>query len=271
MVENQRTSRSATSRRTLLKTIGGTGIAATALSGTSTAATDAGFHCSVHFPSLFKDNEAPLDPDDVGAVQDQRQADGILAPDSAKGTDCGGYFDPCENYQVEIPFIISWKTDADPSDIGNVVASVDAHTPADTGKGAGSIGYSFSEQEKTITDEDGGLGLTATFEMQTGLSSKLFRPIHLDMELDFSDSNISVDAADDVLTKTTYWATPNKSQISVEISHYTVVFFRKHCSCPPVVDCGTVCGNATPPRIFLDIPFEPDEFIYISAILKTMK
>ncbi len=218
MVENQRASRPATSRRTLLKTIGGTSIAATALSGTSAAATDAGFHCSFHFPSLFKDNEAPLDPgfeDDIGVVNNSYPADGIFIPDSAKGTDCD-LFGNCDKYQIEIPFIISWKTDADPSDIGNVVARVDARAPGESGNGAGAVGYNFSEQENVITDEVGGLGLTATYTMKTGLSSKLFRPLYLDMELDFSDSNIAVDASDDVLTNTSQWATPNKGQINVE-------------------------------------------------------
>jgi len=201
-------------RRTLLKTLAGTTLATTTLTGTSSATSDPGFQCSVHFPSLFKNNEAPLDPgqgDDIGVVNASYNADGILTPDRATGVNCD-IFGNCDKYEIEIPFTISWKTNADPSDIGTVTARVYASAPGESGNTAGAIGASFTSQEEIVTDEDGGLGLTATYTMKTGIPEVLFRPLYLDMELDFTDSNIY----SGTLTHSSEWATPNKGEINVE-------------------------------------------------------
>ncbi len=65
------------SRRTVLKAVGGTGLAATALAGLSSAATGDGFLCSVGIPTLFQKDETPLESENLIETTDTIYDNGV--------------------------------------------------------------------------------------------------------------------------------------------------------------------------------------------------
>ncbi|WP_254524286.1 hypothetical protein [Natrinema caseinilyticum] len=205
---NDRTDRS---RRTVLKTIGGTGLAATALPGLGAAGTGDGFLCSVSIPTLFERDESPLDPEQAGVVNGQFDADGIFMHQNESLRGCGWFGGNCDSYTVDFPFVISWATDADPSDVGEVYVRLSIDTPA-TSYGNGGWSWIIESTETTVRSDDTIGTLSAEYHTETGIASNLFRPTYLDLEVDFSDSNI----ADGVERTTAEFATPNEGLLEAE-------------------------------------------------------
>ncbi|WP_408957999.1 hypothetical protein [Natrinema sp. 74] len=192
-------------RRTVLKAVGGTGLAATALPGLSSAATGDGFLCSVGVPTLFQKDETPLDPEQVGVVNGQWNAHGIFMHQNESLRGCGLFGGNCDSYTVDFPFVISWATDADPSDVGEVYARLALETPGTSYDGGG-WSTTIRSTETTVESQNAVGSLSTEYHTETGMSGNLFRPTSLELEVDFRDSNI----ADGVERHTVEFATPNE-------------------------------------------------------------
>ncbi|MFB1065135.1 hypothetical protein [Natrinema sp. H-ect4] len=199
---DERTNRS---RRTVLKAVGGTGLAAATLPGLGAGATGDGFLCSVGIPTLFQKDETPLDPEQVGAVNGQWNADGIFMHQNESLRGCGWFGGNCDSYTVDFPFVISWATDADPGDVGDVYVRLSIETPG-TSYGGNGWSWTIESTETTVESQNAVGSLSAEYHTETGMPGNLFRPTYLELEVDFQDSNI----ADGVERHTVEFATPNE-------------------------------------------------------------
>ncbi|OAQ54392.1 hypothetical protein HTG_02270 [Natrinema mahii] len=203
--------RSNRSRRTVLKAVGGTGLAAATLPGFGAAATGAGFLCSLDVPTLFRKDDTPLSPEQAGVVNGQWNADAICMHRNESLRNCGWFGGNCDSYTVDIPFVISWATDADPSDVGEVYVRLDANTPGTSYENNG-WSWTIESTETTVESQSATGSLSAEYHTETGVSSNLFRPTYIELEVDFSDSNI----ADGVERYEAEFATPNEGLLEAE-------------------------------------------------------
>lgn len=198
-------------RRTVLKTLGGAGVTAATLSGLGSAATGDAFLCSLDIPSLFTKDDDPLDPEVAGLVRGWPTAHGIFLPDDAWATNCGTFGINCDAYEVNIPFTISWKTNASSSDLGTVYAHINIDTPATSYDPTG-WGASISSTETTIDSTNAIGSLTAEYDQTSIKSDNYFRATDIELELDFKDSNIY----DGTISESVRFSTPNKGLLNAK-------------------------------------------------------
>lgn len=194
-------------RRNVLKTAGGVGVAALSVPGLASASTTDGFLCSVDIPAFFEKDESPLNPNQVGTVRGGWPADGIFIPDDMWLPGCS--FD-CSTYAVNLPFTVTWKTDASSSDIGNVAVNLELETPGSPDSNSNGWSWLLDNQEMTLDSQNVTGSLTGKYANVNVSASNLFRPTYLTMTLDFTDSAI-YNEGDEKLSKRYEWATPNKS------------------------------------------------------------
>ncbi|SEP74833.1 hypothetical protein [Natrinema salaciae] len=199
------------SRRTVLKAVGGTGLAAATVPGFGAASTGDGFLCSVSFPTLFRKDNTPLDPEQVGVVNGQWNADGIVMHRNETLRGCGLFGGNCDSYEVDLPFVISWATDADPDDIGDVYVRLNVDTPATSYENT-NWSWIIESTQTTVESQNATGTLMAEYHTETGMPGNLFRPTALELEVDFSDSNIH----DGVERHEVEFATPNEGLLEAQ-------------------------------------------------------
>lgn len=195
------------SRRDILKTIGGTGIAAATLPAQSSAATTDGFLCSLSIPAFFTKEEEPLPPNGVGTVYGSMAANGIWIPNTSDTVGCG-WVGNCDGFRSTLPFTLSWTTDADSSVMGEVYANVSIRLP---GAGMDTSGWSWvlRDTEELVESEQAAGNLEAQYHKKN-VAQNLFRATHIELELDFRDSELY----DGTISETAQFSVPNHGLLS---------------------------------------------------------
>lgn len=195
------------SRRTVLKTLGSAGVAAATLPTRGYAASNAGFVCSLDIPAYYTKDEKPLSPNKAGKVYGSMEADGIWIPNKADTTDCGWVGD-CDGFRAWLPFTLSWKTTASRSEMGEVYANVSVRLPG-AGRDTGGWSWVLRDTAEKVESESSPGSLTAEYHKKN-VSQNLFRAMHVELELDFRNSNV----ADGTRSETAMFAVPNHGLMS---------------------------------------------------------
>lgn len=203
---------SSKSRRTVLKTAGTMGLGSLAIPGMTSADANWNFVLSVDYPMMFQKNEAPLDPNDAGVVEGQRTGNGIVIPGDVQERDCG-FFGNCDGYELPIPFVIQWTTDAPSYEVGEVIVNMSVETPTATSYDGNGWGYIIEDTETIVESEEAVGTFRAGYDIRDDVpASNLFRPTYITVDVEFRGSGIY----DGTLSETMRVTTPNKGLINAE-------------------------------------------------------